>query len=117
MIQIRPIQSFEIEQVTKLGEKDNHGIIAPTHVVEDNHNFVGCLSVGSIPLVLTWLDTNSMKALGSSRVFQQIEQSLRFNGCRVMAYSCPVQSPFYKFAERAGYTKVVDNGALLMKVL
>lgn len=117
MIQIRPIRSFEIEQITKAGMADDHGIISPTHVVEDGGSFVGCLSVGSIPLVLTWLDTKQVKVLQSQRVFQMIEQSLRFNGCGIVAYSCPTQSPFYQFAERAGYVKVVDKGALLMKVL
>lgn len=117
MIKIRPITNIEIEQISEKALADNHGVIAPSHIVEHGTELGGCLSVGTIPLVLTWLNTANMRPLQSAEVFRQVERSLRFNGCRYVAYSCPRQSPFYDLAERAGYVKVVENGALMMKVL
>lgn len=116
MIRVRPITQPEIEVVSKLGLEDNHGIIAPTHVVSKGDVLLGCFSVGSIPLVLPWLDTRMCRKFESARAIQQVEDSLRFVGQKFIAIPCGKESPFYRLAERAGYVKVYDN-TLFMKVL
>lgn len=116
MVKVRPITPPEIEIVTKLGAEDDHGIIAPTHVVNDGELILGCFSVGSIPLVLPWLDTRVGNVHRSAKAFRQVETALRIAGQKYMAVPCGKESPFYPFVERAGYVKVYDN-TLFMKVL
>lgn len=116
MVRVRPITQPEIEVVTKLGLEDDHGIIAPTHVVSDGDVLLGCFSVGSVPLVLPWLDTRLASRFRSAKAFEQVETALRVSGQKYVAIPCGKESPFYRFVERAGYVKIYDN-TLFMKVL
>lgn len=115
MIKLRPIDPKEHELVVQLGAAEQHGIIAPTHIIE-NGSIVGCLSVGAIPMVLAWVGKQN-NAFESGKVFRQVEDSLRFMGQRFIAIPCVQTSPFHTLAEKAGYVKAYENCSVFIKAL
>ena len=116
MIITRPISQQEIQYVMAEGAKDDHGIIAPTHVVVDGKELLGALSVGSIPLVLPWFNTKKCTARISGRVIRDIETSMRFAGWKFAALPLGKTSPFYPLMEQHNFVKIYEN-TLFMKVL
>lgn len=115
MIKLRPIVPEEYERVVKLGAEEQHGIIAPTHIIE-NGSIVGCLSVGAIPMVLAWVGKQN-NAFESGRVFRQVEESLRFMGQKFVAIPVVQSSPFHPLMEKAGYVKAYENCSVFIKSL
>lgn len=117
MIDIRPITLQQIESVIEQAKLDDHGILAPTHIILKNREIAGCLSVGSIPMMLTWIDTRKNNKFDSARIFQTVEESLKFAGHRFVALPCSPKSPFFPLAEKAGFVRVYENNTLFIKSL
>lgn len=108
---LRPVRREELGRLATLAERDNHALIAPTHVFEKGSELVGYASIGLVPLVLPWFDTQRCKAADSLYYINQMENlvanAMPDNGQNLMAVPVAQDSPFAPFIAKLGY---VDAG-------
>jgi hypothetical protein len=115
MITLQRILPPQVENIAELAKVEDHGVLEPTHIVYNDTAVAGCLSVGSIPMMLAWIG-KANSAFDSKKIVDTVENSLRFSGCRYLAIPCGPLSPFFPLMEKAGYTKVYEN-TLFIKAL
>jgi len=106
MIRVREIR--DAEELAELKERaaaDDHSAVAPTHVVVkgEDDEIVGYLSIGSIPLVNFWMDSENASARDSFYAFQVAENAMALNGVRRFVMPCADKSPFSKLMSRMGF--------------
>lgn len=106
-MRIRILRSAEEQQrLEKEADADGHIIVAPTHLVEKEGEIVGSISMGVVPMVLTWLSSTKVTARDSLAVLNVIENLATAQGQRALCIPCWEQSPFYPFMQKFGYNKL-----------
>jgi hypothetical protein len=105
LIQIRRVVVEDLETLKRMAQADDHFVFAPTHVTMKNGDYVGFLSIASIPMVLTWQDTNKVKAIDSIQILKYIEGAISQMGSNLICVPCSPNSPYRSYMERFGYNK------------
>src|ERR1700679_1944103 len=105
LIQIRKVVVEDIAPLQKMAAADDHFVFAPTHVTMKNGNYVGFISIASIPMVLTWQDTRGVKAVDSIQIIKFIEGAVGQMGSNLVCIPCSPKSPYLPYMERFGYKK------------
>ena len=100
---IRPVRHEELPKLQQLAAEDGHHVVGPTHVAVKDGDIVGYFSMGSIPMILTWLSTKHVVASDSLKNLRQIEATATINGHPVICIPCATDSPFYQHMEKLGY--------------
>ena len=103
MTKIRPARTTDLEVLQKLVAADKHALIAPSHVVERGNYMIGYLSVGVVPTVLVWLDSDRASIRDSMAVMNFYENAVIDRGCQQVIVPCNDKSPFRPYIENVGY--------------
>ena len=96
----------KIEALRAAAADDNHGVVAPTHVMVKGGEVVGYLSLGAMPTVHLWFDSKQAHASDSLKMMEMGELILQERGVRQYAIACAEESPFTAQMERLGYRKL-----------
>lgn len=80
---------------------DGHGVWFPTHVILKGTDIVGYLSIGAVPVVLSWQDSKKMGPLDSVQELGYIEGTVQ--NAPVVCIPCDPESPYMKFLPKMGY--------------
>ncbi len=111
MITVRLVKDSDLPELRRLATLDNHSVLAPTHVVEKAGLLVGYLSIGAIPTVIAWLDTQQVKVRDTIQVKNVYEDLLKTLGAQFVLLPIGVESPCHDYPEKAGY---VNAGTMTM---
>ena len=114
MTAIYPISASIMPQLIAEAAKDNHIVIAPTHVIRKGDDIVGYASVGGMPLVHWWLDTKKGTAIDTVRIQKECEKALKNTGVNVYQILCSNESPYILVMEKLGY-KLLGQSNLYVK--
>lgn len=101
---LRVAKPEDLEELQDAVAKDGHAVTMPTHVVEKDGKLVGFVSLGAIPMVLTWQSTKEVSARDSLCLLSVVENLLRLQGIQVWCMPCVEKSPYRPFMEKFGYT-------------
>jgi hypothetical protein len=96
----------QVKDLLLAAAADDHIVIAPSHVARLGDDLVGYASIGSIPVVNVWLDSQRVKAIDSLRLLRAAEQASRDMGIRQWLMPCAHTSPFYPHMERLGFKRL-----------
>ena len=103
MTRIRQVKAEDVPILEKLAAADKHALILPTHVVERNYQMIGYLSVGAVPTVIVWLDTDRASIRDSMAVMNFYENAITDRGGSHVIIPCNDKSPFRPYVENVGY--------------
>ena len=115
MTRIRRITELDLPILQKLAEADRHEVILPTHVVERDHQMIGYLSIGVIPTVIIWLDSDRACIRDSMAVMNMYENAISDRGGSHVIVPCSEKSPFRPYVENVGYINL--NVGMFLKQL
>jgi len=103
MTRIRRITESDLPILQKLAAADRHEVVLPSHVVERDHQMIGYLSVGVIPTVIVWLDSDRANVRDSMAVMTFYENAISDRGGSHVIIPCSEKSPFRPYIENVGY--------------
>lgn len=115
-IEIRPIDARQVALLERLAREDNHGVLAPTHVITKSGEIVGYFSVMGVPHVACWLSTKAMNARDSFTALNAVENQVALAGGGQFVLSVPPGSPMRGFFEEMGYVNGGNYDLMLRKV-
>jgi hypothetical protein len=116
MVKIRPIREVDVPLLKDAAERDQHGVLSPTHVLTKNGEFIGYLSLAGMPMVSAWMHTKEVHGRDTLQVIGFAENVVVNNGAISMAVPVPKRSPMHDQMAKLGYTPV-DEVTLFVKVL
>jgi hypothetical protein len=96
----------KLQQLAEKAAADNHPVIAPTHCLEKGGEIIGYFSIGGLPTVQAWFDSQHKHAADSLKMIEHLETILREQGVRMFAVACAPESPFSTHMERLGFRKM-----------
>lgn len=85
---------------------DNHLCIAPTHVMMRGEQIIGYLSLGAMPVVQAWFDSQSGHALDSLKMIEMGEAIFDTQGVKQFCVGVSESSPFAPHMERLGFKEL-----------
>ena len=88
---------------------DEHMVLSPTHLMVKGDEIIGYLSIGGLPTVQAWFNSQHKHAADSVKMIEHAETIMREQGARVYAVACAPQSPFSIHMERLGFTKLGET--------
>lgn len=104
---LKPISSREeLEALERAAAADNHSVLAPTHLVVRGGDIVGYASIGGIPILNVWVDSQRVKARESAYLLNAAENVAAATGVRRILLPCSQESPFHPLIEKLGYTRL-----------
>jgi hypothetical protein len=103
-------------RLVEAAAKDNHLVIAPTHVMMRGEQIIGYLSLGALPVVQAWFDSQCGHALDSLKMIEMGEAIFDTQGVKQFAVACAEISPFMPHMERLGF-KELGKTTLWVKTL
>ncbi len=106
MTRIRRIVVEDLPILEKLAVADSHAVVLPTHVVERNNQMIGYLSVGVIPTVIIWLDSDRANIRDSVAVETFYENAIADRGGTHVIVPCSDKSPYREYVEKVGYVNM-----------
>lgn len=110
LVRVTYTREEDLPVLKEMAKADNHAIIAPTHTIWKGSRIVGYLSIGVLPTVLVWMDTQLTKSRDSMMVVNFFENACRDRHATGLALPCHDSSPYKPFLEPLGY---VYSGAKL----
>lgn len=111
---VRPFVSQDWEQLVKNAADDQHsGVYCPTHTCVKNNEIVGYLSIGAVPVVLTWQHREKVQPLDSLRALSFIEGAL--SPFKTFCVPCDPESPYNRLLPKAGYIEYTKLVKLYIK--
>lgn len=115
---LRPVQDWDLAPLKAAAGDDGHVVIAPTHVIWKEGELAGYVSLGRMPLLLSWLHTHKIKARDTQYVLNLCENlaSAAAPG-GVLCVPCVEQSPLRPYMEKFGYGISAERVALCFKRL
>ena len=96
----------KLEALQAKAGADAHCVIAPTHVLMKGGEVLGYFSLGALPTVQAWFDSNHKHAADSLKMIEHGETIFREQGVRMYAICCAEESPFTPHMERLGFRKL-----------
>jgi len=103
MTRIRRVTEADLPILQKLAAADKHEVVLPSHVVERDHQIIGYLSVGVIPTVIIWLDSDRASIRDSMACMNFYENAISDRGGSHVIVPCNDKSPFRPYIENVGY--------------
>lgn len=103
-------------ELIRLAGRDDHSVVAPTHLVMRDGQIVGYLSLGGMTHAHCWFDTKVQSPRHTIDMMRHGETILREKGILGYVVSCPEHSPFTPHMERLGFKKLFPT-VLWRKVL
>ena len=82
---------------------DHHPVLAPTHVLMLGDQILGYLSIGGLPTVHAWFDSQHKNPAQSIRMIEAGETIVREQGQQHYCVAVAEQSPFSPHMPRLGY--------------
>lgn len=114
IIQIRHCTEQDLPELHKNAAEDNHaGVYLPTHVSVKDGRIVGYLSVGVVPMILTWQDTKRVTPLDSIRLLSKVEGIT--DQYKHICFPCDPESPYNRLLPKAGYIEYTKLVKLYVK--
>ena len=97
---------------------DNHaGVYCPTHVTyiekDGKETIVGYLSIGVVPMILTWQHTKLVGPIDSMRLLGFVEGCLQ--NFKFICFPCDTESPYNRLLPKAGYFEYTKPVKLYVK--
>jgi hypothetical protein len=96
----------DLDAVQAAATRDDHVVLAPTHVVVRGGDIVGYGSLAAVPMLHVWLDSQRVKARESAMLLNMAEGILSAQGLRNVIVPCDPRSPFHPYMEKLGYTRL-----------
>lgn len=90
-------------------QKDKHTCIAPTHVMVRDDQIIGYLSLGGMPVVQAWFDSQSGHALDSLKMIEMGEAIFDTQGVKGFCVAVSEDSPFAPHMERLGFKPLMKT--------
>jgi len=115
-MRVRRVRQEDMETLTKRAAEDNHVVLKPTHVMEQDGEIVGYLSVGAVPLVLAWTDSKKVKAPASVNALCFVEDVLQAVGADCVCVPCWESSPFFTYMPKFGYQQTITTTLFVKKL-
>lgn len=104
IVQIIPFEPKHAEELKQNAEADEHsGVYCPTHVSVKGGEIVGYLSVGVVPVILTWQHREKVGPLDSLQLLGFVRGSLQ--QYKHHLFPCDPASPYNRLLPKAGYIK------------
>lgn len=100
---IRAAKVVDLAELEVLAGEDAHCVVQPSHIVERKGKMVGALSIGTVPMVLVYMNTKRSDHVDSFCVNNFIENMVSNHGSLSVCVPCHVKSPLRPFMERVGY--------------
>ncbi len=113
---ITPYYPEDVAQLEYLAKLDDHVVVGPTHVVKKDGELLGYISLGSIPMVLLWMDTKRAKVRDSLCVQNFIENMARNGGARQLCIPCATKSPCRPYMDKLGYTSYGQQDLMIKSI-
>ena len=104
--QIRKMVEADLDPLVKLANFDGHIVIAPTHIVEKDHQIIGYVSLGVLPTVLVWMDQHRAMVRDSMAVANFFETRVADAGASHVVLPCTENSPYRPYLESVGYVSL-----------
>lgn len=95
-----------LERLINAAARDNHMVLAPTHVMVRDGAPVGYLSLGGMMTVQCWFDSSIKNPRHSKDMIRHAESIMRDHGQRGYIVCCSEESPFTPNMERLGFEKL-----------
>ena len=112
-LKVRKIQHDELESLIALAEADEHVVIAPTHVMLKDDEIVGYWSLGGIPVVSSWFDSEKLGPRDSMAALDQMESLMDTVSPGPYLLMCADNSPFFEQKERLGYKDLFNTNLIV----
>lgn len=113
LIPIRAHDKSEIPMVQQLVERlvneasrDNHTVLAPTHIMMRGDEILGYLSLGGIATVQCWFKSSVKNPRHSKDMIKHGETVFRERNVQTYVVACAEESPFTPHMERMGFRKL-----------
>lgn len=114
LIDIRPITEKDLPELVESAKADNHaGVYAPTHVSIKGGKIVGYLSIGVVPVILTWQHTKEVGPTDSLRILGFLEGVT--SQYKHICIPCDPESPYNRLLPKAGYVQYTKPVILYIK--
>ena len=94
--------NVDAEEIAKQARLNGHSCPLPTHKVVKGGQIVGSISMGIIPVVLSWQHTELVNARDSVALLGMTE-SLMSQKWNTWIMPCSKTSPYYPLMSRFGY--------------
>ena len=95
-----------LTELQRAAAADAHAVITPTHLMLKGGKVVGYLSIGALPVVHSWFDSQHPHVADSLKMIEHGETVVRTQGIRDYTVACADTSPFSQHMVRLGYTKL-----------
>jgi hypothetical protein len=117
IMRIRRARQEDLPALQAAAAEDNHGIYTPTHVCTRAGEVVGYMSMGAIPVLLTWQHTQRVKVRDSIHMLAFAEDSLRDQGASQLIIPVDAKSPYLSYLPKAGYVEAEGVTKVFIKNL
>jgi len=94
------------KRLVEAAAKDDHLVIAPTHVMMRGEEIIGYLSLGALPVVQAWFDSKSGHVLDSLKMIEMGEAIFDTQGVKQFAVGVQPNSPFAPHMARLGFVEL-----------
>lgn len=106
------------KELTENAKADNHaGVYCPTHVSyiekDGKETIVGYLSIGVVPMILTWQSTKHVGPIDSMRLLGFVEGVTQ--QYKYICFPCDPESPYNRLLPKAGYVEYTKPVKLYVK--
>lgn len=114
---VRPIaDSLEIAQLQEAARRDDHYVLAPTHVIRKNGEIVGYWSIDGMPTVHLWHDSQALTARDSVVLNEALNQQIAGMGHNRFVCMCATHSPYYPHIAKLGFKEIFQSNLLIKEI-
>jgi hypothetical protein len=117
MTELQPITQVEQYREIHQGLLEDGGVLlCPTHMIRNNGNLVGAVSIGGMPTVHFWFEKRRGSALQSVRAIKQTEEIIKEAGYGLYQTMIPDTSPFIDVYDRLGFMKAHSSHLFVKEI-
>jgi hypothetical protein len=106
LVPLTTVEQFKALQA--YAAQDGHIVVCPSHLVMKGSQIVGYGSIGSVPMLNTWVHSKHVNKFESLRLLREAETMLAEGGAKFVILPVAASSPFRKFVGKLGYTTLGD---------
>lgn len=86
--------------------EDGHYVTSPSHIIANEREIVGCVSLGNLPALLVWSHSQKVKARESAYLLNAAENVLSARGVQQFVMPCFENSPYFPAMEKLGFVNL-----------
>lgn len=105
----------DLRDLRERAAADDHVVLTPTHVVEKDGEIVGYLSIGAVPIVNVWMDSEKLGPRDSVAVLGQLDAVMDYAGQPLYYMPCDKASPFSPVMEKLGFARLMETQMFVRK--